>query len=189
MVSSSLYYCSDLQSVHLVMCVSLILESGLVQSQCLHVCGFTGVCLYVFGFCFSPCVNVHTLTSVWSVLARCSLALSDSFSTSMCCLQSEFWLVSVSSLVCSACISDSFLFSSCFSCSIWQSHTHKHTNTQIRVISEWYTWYIFVDKTCIQKYDFSFKPMIHQWYRYTNVRLVHIKESEYHEKFIFCSLI
>lgn len=134
-VSSSLYYCSDLQSVRLVMCVSLKsfskkLESGLVQCQCLHVCGFTGVCLYVFGFCFSPCVNVHTLTSVWSVLARCSLALSDSFSTSMCCLQSEFWLVSVSSLVCSACISDSFLFSSCFSCSIWQSrkHTHKHTN-------------------------------------------------------------
>ena len=72
-------------------------------------------------------VIVHTLTSVCSVLARCSLAVSDSFSTSMCCLQSEFWLVSVSSLVCRACISDSFLFSSCFCWSIWQSHTYRHT--------------------------------------------------------------
>ena len=93
------------------------------------------VCVFVCALCVRACAQTHkcehdrvcTLTSVCSVLARCSLAVSDSLSTSMCCLQSEFWLVSVSSLVCRACISDSFLFSSCFSCSIWRSHTHTHT--------------------------------------------------------------
>lgn len=69
-------------------------------------------------------MNMDPLTSVCNVFARCSLAASDSFKTSMCCLQSEFWLVSVSSLVCRACISDSFLFNSCFSVSIWQSNTY-----------------------------------------------------------------
>ncbi|TNN84311.1 hypothetical protein EYF80_005304 [Liparis tanakae] len=48
--------------------------------------------------------------------ARCSLAVSDSFSTSICCLQSEFWLLTVSSLVCRASSSDSFFDNSCFNC-------------------------------------------------------------------------
>lgn len=57
-------------------------------------------------------------TSVWSMAALCSLAVRDSLSTSMCCLQSEFWLLRVSSLVCKARSSDSFFESSCFSWSI-----------------------------------------------------------------------
>lgn len=58
------------------------------------------------------------LTSVWRMAALCSLAVSDSLSTSMCCLQSEFWLLRVSSFVCKARSSDSFFESSCFSWSI-----------------------------------------------------------------------
>lgn len=61
------------------------------------------------------------LTSVWRMAALCSLAVSDSLSTSMCCLQSEFWLLRVSSFVCKARSSDSFLESSCFSWSIWKT--------------------------------------------------------------------
>lgn len=63
----------------------------------------------------------HCLTSVWRMAALCSLAVSDSLSTSMCCLQSEFWLLRVSSFVCKARSSDSFLESSCFSWSIWKT--------------------------------------------------------------------
>lgn len=51
--------------------------------------------------------------------ARCSLAVRDSLSTSICCLQSEFWLLRVSSFVCRANSSDSFLDNSCFSWSIY----------------------------------------------------------------------
>lgn len=57
-------------------------------------------------------------TSVCRMAARCSLAVRDSLSTSICCLQSEFWLFRVSSFVWRANSSDSFLDSSCFSWSI-----------------------------------------------------------------------
>lgn len=63
------------------------------------------------------------LTSVWRMAALCSLAVSDSLSTSMCCLQSEFWLLRVSSFVCKARSSDSFFESSCFSWSICKTTT------------------------------------------------------------------
>lgn len=124
--------------VYLHKCFLEIWCGSVHNDDCLHRCMWNSVFLYIHPLS-STCnilyvcmfVGVYTLTSVCSVLARCSLALSDSFSTSMCCLQSEFWLVSVSSLVCRACISDSFLFSSCFSCSIWQSHTHIHTRIQL----------------------------------------------------------
>lgn len=53
-------------------------------------------------------------TSVCRMAALCSLAVRDSFSTSMCCLLSENWFVSVSSFVCRARSSVSFLDSSCF---------------------------------------------------------------------------
>lgn len=65
-----------------------------------------------------PRILRQCLTSVWRMAARCSLAVSDSLSTSMCCLQSEFWLLRVSSFVCKARSSDSFFESSCFSWSI-----------------------------------------------------------------------
>lgn len=67
-------------------------------------------------------------TSVWSMAALCSLAVSDSLSTSMCCLQSEFWLLRVSSLVCKARSSDSFFESSCFSWSICNGEKKKVTS-------------------------------------------------------------
>lgn len=53
--------------------------------------------------------------------ARCSLAVRDSLRTSICCLLSENWLVSVSSLVCKPSSSLSFLERSCFTCSIYKS--------------------------------------------------------------------
>ncbi len=62
--------------------------------------------------------------------ARCSLAVRDSLSTSICCLQSEFWLLRVSSLVCRASSSDSFFDNSCFSWSIYRhvKQTTSRTN-------------------------------------------------------------
>lgn len=65
-------------------------------------------------------------TSVWSMAALCSLAVRDSLSTSICCLQSEFWLLRVSSLVCKARSSDSFFESSCFSWSICSGEKTGH---------------------------------------------------------------
>lgn len=56
--------------------------------------------------------------------ARCSLAVRDSLSTSICCLQSEFWLLRVSSFVCRASSSDSFFDNSCFSWSIYRCVTN-----------------------------------------------------------------
>lgn len=57
-------------------------------------------------------------TSVCNMAALCSLAVSDSFRTSTCCLLSENWLVRVSSLVLKANSSLSFRLRSCFACSI-----------------------------------------------------------------------
>lgn len=57
--------------------------------------------------------------------ARCSLAVRDSLRTSMCCLLSENWLVSVSSLVCKPSSSVSFLERSCFTCSIWKRQRRR----------------------------------------------------------------
>lgn len=68
-----------------------------------------------------PGILKQCLTSVWRMAALCSLAVSDSLSTSMCCLQSEFWLLRVSSFVCKARSSDSFFESSCFSWSICET--------------------------------------------------------------------
>lgn len=67
---------------------------------------------------FSVSTKGFCVTSVWRMAARCSLAVRDSLSTSICCLQSEFWLLSVSSFVCRASSSDSFFDNSCFSWSI-----------------------------------------------------------------------
>lgn len=64
-----------------------------------------------------------TLTSVCRMAARCSLAVRDSLSTSMCCLLSENWLVSVSSLVCRPKSSVSFRDKSCFTWSICARQT------------------------------------------------------------------
>lgn len=62
--------------------------------------------------------------------ARCSLAVRDSLSTSMCCLQSEFWLLSVSSFVCRANSSDSFFDNSCLSWSIYRcTSTTNHIHS------------------------------------------------------------
>lgn len=75
----------------------------------------------------SPCDadNSHEtiLTSVCRMAARCSLAVRDSLRTSMCCLLSENWLVSVSSFVCRPKSSVSFLDRSCFTWSIWTRET------------------------------------------------------------------
>lgn len=60
------------------------------------------------------------ITSVCRMAARCSLAVRDSLSTSMCCLQSEFWLLRVSNFVCRASSSDSFFDNSCLSWSIYR---------------------------------------------------------------------
>lgn len=69
------------------------------------------------------------LTSVCRMAARCSLAVRDSLSTSICCLQSEFWLLRVSSFVCRASSSDSFFDNSCFSWSICKHMKQtRHTN-------------------------------------------------------------
>lgn len=73
--------------------------------------------------CLLPGIVKQCLTSVWRMAALCSLAVSDSLSTSMCCLQSEFWLLRVSSFVCKARSSDSFFESSCFSWSICETTT------------------------------------------------------------------
>lgn len=78
------------------------------------------------------------LTSVWRMAALCSLAVSDSLSTSMCCLQSEFWLLRVSSFVCKARSSDSFLESSCFSWSICK--TRRQSQNLRKFCSNTYTW-------------------------------------------------
>lgn len=62
--------------------------------------------------------------------ARCSLAVRDSLSTSICCLQSEFWLLRVSSFVCRANSSDSFFDNSCFSWSIYRcTSTANHIHS------------------------------------------------------------
>lgn len=96
-------------------------ESSSSCNECLHLCadcdanrcGVSFVCLQINN---SP---TPLLTSVCRMAARCSLAVRDSLSTSICCLQSEFWLLRVSSFVCRASSSDSFLDNSCFSWSIY----------------------------------------------------------------------
>lgn len=82
-------------------------------------------------------VNYFNITSVCRMAARCSLAVRDSLSTSICCLQSEFWLLRVSSFVCKASSSDSFFDNSCFSWSICPIHTKKNllTSWQLQDIS------------------------------------------------------
>lgn len=79
------------------------------------------------------------LTSVCRMAARCSLAVRDSLSTSICCLQSEFWLFRVSSFVCRANSSDSFFDNSCFSWSIYRHTTwndkYSQSHKQHRVVS------------------------------------------------------
>lgn len=75
------------------------------------------------------------LTSVWRMAALCSLAVSDSLSTSMCCLQSEFWLLRVSSFVCKARSSDSFLESSCFSWSICKKRRRRQSQNLRKLCS------------------------------------------------------
>ena len=52
--------------------------------------------------------------------ALCSLAVRDSFRTSICCLLSENWFVRVSSFVCKASNSVSLRDSSCFTWPIWK---------------------------------------------------------------------
>lgn len=70
------------------------------------------------------------ITSVCRMAARCSLAVRDSLSTSICCLQSEFWLLSVSSFVCRANSSDSFFDNSCLSWSIYRcTSTTNHIHS------------------------------------------------------------
>lgn len=99
-------------------------ESSSSCNECLHLCadrdanrcGVSFVCLQINNS-LTPLP-----TSVCRMAARCSLAVRDSLSTSMCCLQSEFWLLRVSSFVCRANSSDSFLDNSCFS---WSIYTHS----------------------------------------------------------------
>lgn len=71
----------------------------------------------------SHAIHCVTLTSVCRMAARCSLAVRDSLSTSTCCLLSENWLVSVSSLVCRPKSSVSFRDRSCFTWSICARQT------------------------------------------------------------------
>lgn len=86
-------------------------------------------------------------TSVCRMAARCSLAVRDSLSTSICCLQSEFWLLRVSSFVCRANSSDSFFDNSCFSWSICRcvkqtTSTTNYINTITHVITaSLYLWH------------------------------------------------
>lgn len=71
-------------------------------------------------------------TSVCRMAALCSLAVKDSFSTSMCCLLSENWFVSVSSFVCRAKSSVSFLESSCFTWPIYRKKRNAVRKKEIK---------------------------------------------------------
>lgn len=79
-------------------------------------------CSYVYS---RKCWSNRACTSVCNIAALCSLAASDSFSTSTCCLLSENWLVRVSSLVLKANSSLSFRLRSCFACSICSKKRRK----------------------------------------------------------------
>lgn len=83
---------------------------------------------------FTVCKQTMTffITSVCRMAARCSLAVRDSLSTSICCLQSEFWLFRVSSFVCRARSSDSFLDNSCFSWSICRRTKQRQVLVSLR---------------------------------------------------------
>lgn len=82
-------------------------------------CGALHCLWFIYCLTTKKCMFL-TITSVCRMAARCSLAVRDSFSTSICCLQSEFWLLRVSSFVCRASSSDSFFDNSCFSWSIYR---------------------------------------------------------------------
>ncbi len=73
-------------------------------------------------------------TSVCRIAARCSLAVRDSLSTSICCLLSENWLVRVSSLVCSPRSWVSFLERSCLTWSIYITELFKVCYSYARLI-------------------------------------------------------
>lgn len=64
--------------------------------------------------------RIAHFTSVCRMAALCSLAVRDSFRTSICCLLSENWFVRVSSFVCKASNSVSLRDSSCFTWPIWK---------------------------------------------------------------------
>lgn len=87
------------------------------------------------------CDNYHRIewvrvnsscTSVCKIAALCSLAVSDSLSTSTCCLLSENWLLRVSSLVLKANSSLSLRLRSCLACSIWVTHTRHEERGRSR---------------------------------------------------------
>lgn len=96
--------------------------------------------------CLLPGVLKQRLTSVWRMAALCSLAVSDSLSTSMCCLQSEFWLLRVSSFVCKARSSDSFFESSCFSWSICEKWNYKKLEPQLLLFTFENYWILLISK-------------------------------------------
>lgn len=85
------------------------------------------------GMGWIPHKSQKLFTSVCRMAALCSLAVRDSFSTSMCCLLSENWFVRVSSLVCKASSSVSFLDNSCFTWPIWK---RKHNTVRKKEITQ-----------------------------------------------------
>lgn len=106
---------------------------------------FVRQCIVSLIYCVQICMCTNKWwvffhTSVCRMAARCSLAVRDSLSTSICCLQSEFWLLRVSSFVCRANSSDSFFDNSCFSWSIYRcvKQTTSTTNYINSVTCVWH---------------------------------------------------